>query len=185
MNGAVEAANKNIIKILKKTVESGRDWQEKLPYTLWAYRTSIRTSTGATPFSLVYGTEAVLPMEVEIPSLRVLRESELTEAEWVEDRITQLNLIDEHRLQALHHAQCYQKRIARAFQKKVKPRELKMGDLVLRAQHLAEAQGKFRPNWQGPFVVRKVLSGGAVLLQTMDGEEFSNPINTSHLKKYF
>jgi transposase InsO family protein len=60
MNGAVEAANKNIIKILKKTVESGRDWQEKLPYTLWAYRTSIRISTGATPFSLVYGRESIL-----------------------------------------------------------------------------------------------------------------------------
>ncbi|XP_012481127.1 uncharacterized protein LOC105796028 [Gossypium raimondii] len=46
-----------------------------------AYRTSVRTSTGATPFSLVYGMEAVLPIEVEIPSLRVLAELKLDEAE--------------------------------------------------------------------------------------------------------
>ena len=51
--------------------------------------------------------EAVLLVEVEIPSLRILRETELEEAEWVEDHCIQLNLIDEHRLQAMHHAQCY------------------------------------------------------------------------------
>ncbi|PKI35940.1 hypothetical protein CRG98_043669 [Punica granatum] len=58
------------------------DWHEMLPYALLAYRTSIRTSTGATPYSLVYGMEAVLPIEVEIPSMRILAEAELEEAEW-------------------------------------------------------------------------------------------------------
>ncbi|XP_012472452.1 uncharacterized protein LOC105789627 [Gossypium raimondii] len=48
-----------------------------------AYRTSVRTSIGATPFSLIYGMEVVLPIEVEIPSLRVLAELKLDEAEWV------------------------------------------------------------------------------------------------------
>ncbi|KAG8473279.1 hypothetical protein CXB51_035201 [Gossypium anomalum] len=69
MNGAMEAANKNIKKIVGKMTETYRDWHEKLPFALLAYRTSVRTSTGATPFSLVYGMEAVLPIEVEIPSL--------------------------------------------------------------------------------------------------------------------
>ena len=72
MNGVVEAANKNIKKILSKTAENYRDWHGQLPYALMAYRTSIRTLTGATPFSLVYGMEAVLLVEMEIPSLRVL-----------------------------------------------------------------------------------------------------------------
>ena len=75
----------------------------------------MRTSTGATPYSLAYGMEAVLPIEVEIPSLRILREAKLEEAEWVEDHCTQLNLIDEHRLQAMHNAGCYQKWMARAY----------------------------------------------------------------------
>lgn len=56
-----------------------KDWHDMLTYALHAYRTSIRTSTGATPYSLVYGMEAVLPIEVEIPSLRVLMEAELEE----------------------------------------------------------------------------------------------------------
>ena len=63
MNGAVVAANKNIKIILNMTV-SYRDWHEMLPFVLHGYRTSVRTSTRATPFSLVYGMEVVLPFEV-------------------------------------------------------------------------------------------------------------------------
>ena len=48
------------------------DWAEKLPFALWGYRTSIRASTRATPYSLVYGSEVVLPIEVEIQSLKVI-----------------------------------------------------------------------------------------------------------------
>ena len=44
---------------------------------LWGYRTSIRTATGATPYSLVYGMEAVLPVEMELKSLRIMAEAEL------------------------------------------------------------------------------------------------------------
>ena len=66
-----EVANKNIKRILRKMVETSRDWSEKLPFALWAYHTSFRTSTGATPYSLVYGMEAVLPVEIEMGSLRV------------------------------------------------------------------------------------------------------------------
>jgi len=57
-----------------------------LPFALHGYHTSVRTSTGATPFSLVYGMKAVLPVEVEIPSMRVLMEVELSEVEWVQSR---------------------------------------------------------------------------------------------------
>ena len=64
-NGAVEAANKNIKRILRKMVEISRDWSENLPFALWAYRTSFRTSTGVMPYSLVYGMEAVLPIEID------------------------------------------------------------------------------------------------------------------------
>ncbi|RVW20125.1 Gag-Pol polyprotein [Vitis vinifera] len=79
-NGAVEAANKNIKRILRKMVETSRDWSEKLPFALWAYRTSFRTSIGATPYSLVYGMEAVLPVEIEMRSLRVALEQHISEA---------------------------------------------------------------------------------------------------------
>ena len=80
-NGAVEAVNKNIKRILRKMVETSRDWSENLPFTLWAYRTSFRTSIGATPYSLVYGMEAVFPVEIEMGSLRVALEHQISETE--------------------------------------------------------------------------------------------------------
>ena len=63
-----------------------KDWHEMLPFALHAYHTAIRTSTGATPFSLACGMEAVLPVEVEIPSLQILMDTNLEEAEWIQAR---------------------------------------------------------------------------------------------------
>ena len=105
MDGAVEAANKKVKKIIAKATETYKDWHEKLPFALHAYWTRVRTSTGATPYSLVYGMEAVLPIEVEILLLRVLREVELEEAEWVQARYEQLNLVEEKRMKAICHGQ--------------------------------------------------------------------------------
>ena len=59
MNGTVKAANKNIKKIVQKMVKTHKDWHEMLPFTLHGYHTSVQTSFGETPFSLVYGMEAM------------------------------------------------------------------------------------------------------------------------------
>ena len=64
MNGVVEATNKNIKKILVKMIDTYKDWHEDLPFALCAYRTSVRTSMGATPYSLVNGMEVILPTKV-------------------------------------------------------------------------------------------------------------------------
>ncbi|XP_019267804.1 PREDICTED: uncharacterized protein LOC109245073 [Nicotiana attenuata] len=103
MIGAVEAANMNIKRILQNIVDNHRQWHEKLPFTLLGYRTTIRTSSRATPHMLVYGTEAVIPAKVKIPSLRVIQEAKLDDAEWIQVRQEQLMLIDEKRMVAV----CY------------------------------------------------------------------------------
>ncbi|XP_071902755.1 uncharacterized protein [Coffea arabica] len=125
MNVAVEAAYKNLKKIVRKMTEKHRDWHEKLSYALMAYRTAIRTSIEAMPYSLMYGMEVVLPAEIEIPSLHILMEAQLEEAEWIKQRHEQLSLIDERRLNAICHGQCYQRRMAHAYNKKVRPRLFK------------------------------------------------------------
>ncbi|GKV27710.1 hypothetical protein SLEP1_g36847 [Rubroshorea leprosula] len=79
MNGVVEATNENIKKILAKKIVTYNDWHEMLPYALHAYRTFVCTSTGATPYPLVYGMEAILPIELEISSMRILSESRIDE----------------------------------------------------------------------------------------------------------
>ena len=99
-NEAIEATNKNVNNILAKMVVTYKDWAEKLPFALWGYRTSICASTGATPYSLVYGSEAVLPIKVEIQSLRVLVETKVLEEDWIKARYEQLDLIDEKRARA-------------------------------------------------------------------------------------
>ncbi|XP_060179912.1 uncharacterized protein LOC132609777 [Lycium barbarum] len=187
MNGAVEAANKNIKRILRKMIDNYKHWHEKLPLALLGYRTTVRTSTGATPYLLVYGTEAVLPAEVEIPSLRIIQEAELSDAKWTQNRYEQLMLIDGKRLNAVCHGQLYQNRMARAFNKKVRPRQFKTGQLVLKRIFPCqdEAKGKFAPNWQGPYMVHRVLTGGALILAEMDGEIWPKAINADAVKRYY
>ncbi|RDY13730.1 hypothetical protein CR513_01313, partial [Mucuna pruriens] len=116
MNGAVEATNKNIKKIIQKMVVMYKYWHEILPYTLHGYRMTIRTSTRETPFSLVYGIVIVLAIEVEIPLLRVLADAELEDAE----------------LAAICYGQLYQKKIKRAFDKTVRPQVFHEENLVLK-----------------------------------------------------
>ena len=168
-------------------IETSRDWSEKLPFALWAYRTSFRTSTGATPYSLLYGMEAVLPVEIEMGSLRVTLEHKISEAEWVQSRLDQLSLLDERRLRAADHIQGYQRKMARAFKKRVKPRPLQRGDLVLRVLRglVTNPRGKFRPNWSGPYIIRELTPKGAAWLMDLDGNEFSEPTNVDQLKKFY
>ena len=108
-----------------------------LPFALHGYRTSVCTSTGATPFSLVYGMEAVLPIEVEIPSMRVLMEAKLTETEWCQSRHDELNLIQEKRMTALCHGQLYQQRLKKAFNKRSDPVFSKQATLCSKRFHLS------------------------------------------------
>ncbi|XP_075086213.1 uncharacterized protein LOC142168935 [Nicotiana tabacum] len=96
------------------------------------YRTTMRTSTGPTPYMLVYGTEAVLPAEVDIPSLRVIQEAKLDNAEWIRVRQEQFMLIYEKRIDAVCHGRLYQNRMACAFNKRVKPCQFTPGQLVLK-----------------------------------------------------
>ena len=76
----------NIKRILQNMVETSRDWSEKLPFALWAYHTSFRTSIGATLFSLVYSMEVVLPVEIEVGSLRVALDHQIAETDWLRAR---------------------------------------------------------------------------------------------------
>ncbi|PHU10509.1 hypothetical protein BC332_22369 [Capsicum chinense] len=129
-------------------VQGSRQWHEKLPFALLGYRTTVRTSTGATPYLLVYGTEAVIPAEVEIPSLRVILEAEIDDDEWVKNQLEHLSLIEKKRLTSVCHGQLYQRRMTRAYKKKVRPRNFEVGQLVLRRilPHQVEAKGKLSLN---------------------------------------
>ena len=164
-----------------------KDLHEMLPFALHGYRTTIRTSTGATPFSLVYGMEAVLPMEVQIPSLRIMKDAGLNEDDWMQTRLDQLNLIDEKRLTVVCHGQMYQKRMIKAFNKKVRRQVYQVGDLVIKRIILPQSdpRGKWTPTYEGPFVIKSIFSGGAMILTTMDGDDLPHPANADIVKRYY
>src|SRR3954469_11443318 len=85
----------------------------------------------ATPFSLVYGCEAVLPLEIQMPSLRIAIASSMTEEEKDEQRLAQLEELNEKRLKAQQQIELYQARMARAYNKRIRLRTFKKGELVL------------------------------------------------------
>ena len=142
-----------------------------------------------TPFSLVYGCEAVIPLEIQMPSLRVALMTRMTIEENDRLRLQELEALDEKRLQAQQHIESHQARISKAFNKKVKQRVFQKGDLVLAVQRpmimTHKTKGKFQPKWEGPFAIETVYSNGAYRLINPDGDMLMMPINGRFLKKYY
>ena len=138
-----------MLKIIKTRLEGAKGiWPDELPSVLWAYRTTVRTPTGETPFKLAYGSEAVIPAEVHMASHRV-KEYQVEENE-VQLRLN-LDLIDEVRMDVEQRTARYKNLIARQYDAMVKPRGFNIGDFVLKRVTLATknpAYGKLGPNWK-------------------------------------
>ena len=111
---------------------------------------------GATSYSLVYGMEVVLPIEIGVHSLKTVLESEIPEVNWLQSRYDQLCMMDEKRLKALYHIQGYQRRLRKAFNKKEGARDLKTRDLELKEIRalIQETNGIFKQNWVGPYIIK-------------------------------
>ena len=113
-NGQAEASNKILIGILEKLLEDNpRDWLRILSETLWAYRSSKREATSTSPFALTYGHDAILPVEVSVPSLRVARQNSLTPGQFSEAILMELEEVNEERLKALTSILAQKTRISR------------------------------------------------------------------------
>ena len=145
------------------------------------------TPTKMTPYSLVYGGEAVLPLEVQIASLRVAIQEELNEDESAKLRLRELDILEEKRLHALQNLEAYQARMSQAFDKRVRRRSFKEGDLVLaviRPMNITHRmQSKFEPKWEGPYIVKDVYSSGAYRIISPNGKYCPPPVNGRFLKR--
>ncbi|XP_070057911.1 uncharacterized protein [Nicotiana tomentosiformis] len=129
-NGQAESTNKIIINNIKKRLEESKDrWPEVLLGVLWSYRTTIKISTGETPFSFVYGIEALILVEIGEPSLRFEHTNELSNEEELR---TNLDLIEERREASLIQMATQKQRIERHYNKRVYLRYLKIRDFVLK-----------------------------------------------------
>ena len=177
--------NQTLLEIIKTRLDDAKGaWLEELPNVLWAYRTTARTPTGETPFRLTYGTEAVIPVEVGVTSIK-----RGTFNKGINDDELRLNLdcLDEVRDNASSKMTKYQKKMAEYYNKRVKLRRLDIEDLVLRKTTTTTknpTQGKLGPTWEGPYRVIHYSRQGSYHLETMDGQRLPRPWNIEHLKKY-
>ncbi|KAL0282672.1 UNVERIFIED_CONTAM: hypothetical protein Sangu_2938600 [Sesamum angustifolium] len=155
-NGLAEAFNKTLCNLLKKVVaKSKHEWHERIGEALCAYKTTVRTPQ-ATPYALVYRVETVIPLEQQIPSLRIAIQERLIEEENAQIRLEKLKALDETRLEAQQRLKCYQARLSRSFNKK---------------------------KWDGPYVVKEAYTNGAYKLVAEYGMRISQ-INGKFLKRY-
>ncbi|PRQ31678.1 putative ribonuclease H-like domain-containing protein [Rosa chinensis] len=189
-NGQAEATNKVLIQIVEKMIqENPRDWHNLLSETLWAYQISKRSATGTTPFALTYGHDAILSMEMTVRSLRVAMQNNLTADEYSQAMLQELEDLDQARLDAYDQLQAQKKAVARACNKKTRYKSFGEGELVWKVVLPIGTKdprfGKWSPNWEGPFIIDKVLGKGAYHLRDKDGERHAMPINSQYLKKYY
>ena len=162
-----------------------------LPDALWAYRSSPKSTTGFSPFSLVYGTEVVSPAEKMTPSLRVMQmqEKEKEKEVFVVERCEDLEGLDEKREKAQEHSRRYRQRMTEAYSRMTKERVFVEGQLVLKVADYVRrglaGPSKFAPKWEGPFVIKEAHPSGYYRLTQMDGKNLMDPINGKWLKRYY
>ena len=152
-NGQAEVTNRVLLRILSKMVhEYEGGWSKHLLKTLWAYRSSAKTATGFSPFSLMYGTEAISPVKLLVLTPRVIhsQEVEMSAATCAEYKVSNLETLKEARNLALCCIQQYQWQMANAYNKVMKARTFVNGQVVLKAaDHVRRnlsAPSKFAPN---------------------------------------
>uniref|UniRef100_A0A2N9FQR3 RNA-directed DNA polymerase n=1 Tax=Fagus sylvatica TaxID=28930 RepID=A0A2N9FQR3_FAGSY len=134
-----------------------------------AYRSSPKTATGFTPFSLVYGTDTISPTELVVPSPR--------------------EGLDEARDLAKAKSQRNYQKMANVYSKALRVRIFAEGQMVLKAAEFVRrnlpSPSKFSPNWDGPYIIREAHGSGYYRLSKSDGTALADPINGKWLKHYY
>ncbi|GJY36271.1 reverse transcriptase domain-containing protein [Tanacetum coccineum] len=184
-NGLVERANRSLGEGIKARLdEKSKDWIEELPHVLWAHRTMIKSSNGETPFSLTYGTEAVIPAEIGMPTLRT---AETDQTKNNEALGINLDLIEERREQAAIQEAKSKKKMEKYYNSRVRGTSFKPGDMVYRSNEASHAKdaGKLGPKWEGPYEVKESLGKGAYKLKDRKGNEVPRTWNICNLKKCY
>jgi ribonuclease HI/transposase InsO family protein len=189
-NGQAESSNKTLIKLIKKKIEENpKRWHETLSEALWAHRISKHGATKVTPFELVYGQEAVLPVEINLNALRIARQNNLSAVDYSNLMLDRLDEVTDERMRALAEIERDKMRVAKAYNKKVKAKSFQVGDLVwktiLPIGSRSNKFGKWSPNWEGPYRIEKVVPGNSYFVSDTRGYELPKALNGKYLKKYY
>ena len=171
---------------LKKRLHDTKGkWVEELPHILWTYQTTPRRSIREMLFSITYGAEAVIPLEIGFPTLRT---SSFTPSDNDELLEKSLDLIEERRENAMIQLAYYRHKLRQCYDANVKLRPLASTDLVLRnvlstTKNLAWR--KLGPNWEGLYHITSVVDISAYFLEDLDEHVVPCLWNINNLKSYY
>ncbi|CAO2185678.1 unnamed protein product [Urochloa humidicola] len=186
-NGQAERANAMVLDGLRARVQEplskkeGR-WMKELQPVIWGLRTQPSKATGQSPFFMVYGSEAVLPVDMLYGSPRV---QHYDEGEVEQQRMVDIDTAEEHRLAALLHNAVYLQSVRRFHDKSVHECSFQVGDLVLHRIQKPTGLRKLKSPWEGPFEVSQVVGPGTYRLKTDDGQDVPNAWHIEHLRKFY
>ncbi|GJY06887.1 reverse transcriptase domain-containing protein [Tanacetum coccineum] len=185
VNGLVERANRSLGEGIKARLdERNKDWIGELLHVLWAHLTMIKSSNGETPFSLTYGTEAVILAKIGMPTLRTAKVDLTKNDEALE---INLGLIEEKREQATIQEAKSKAKIEKYYNSKVRSTSFRPGDMVYHSNDASHAKdgGKLGPKWEGPYEITESFGKGAYKLKDRNGNELSRTWNICNLKKCY
>nr|GEY18839.1 reverse transcriptase domain-containing protein [Tanacetum cinerariifolium] len=184
-NGLVERVNRSLGEGIKERLgERNKNWMEELPHVLWAHRTMIKSSHGDTPFSLIYGTEAVIPTEIEMPTYRTAVVDVVNNDE--ELRLN-LDLLEERQERAAVREARAKSKMMKYYNARVRDVAFKPCDFVYRSNDASHATAgeKLGPKWEGPYEVTEALGNGAYKLRSTNGTVLPRTWNVANLKRCY
>ncbi|XP_077230221.1 uncharacterized protein LOC143863440 [Tasmannia lanceolata] len=140
-------------------------WADELYHVLWAYRTTPCISTRESPFNLFFETEAVIPVDVGVSSPRVINFNEQFNGDGLR---ANLDLLEKAREESRIRVAPYKQKVSNYHDLKIRPREFRAGDLVLRKATMSQSKkvGKLSPTWEGLYRVKEdaILSNSLIAL---------------------
>lgn len=137
---------------------------DHLSEALWACRNSKSIATGFTLYQLTYDQEAILSIEISVPSPQILVQAFVSSDQYHDEMMQHLEQTDVMRLEAIDNLTLEAQRRARYCNKFVEELTFKEGNLVWKTIfHIIKNHefGKWSPNWEGPYIINKILSNGA------------------------
>src|SRR6266496_130129 len=180
-DGLVERFNRTLCEGLAKVTEKENEWDKYIESVLFAYRTNKHNTTKKTPFFMIYGREAILPID------DINEDKEILEEESLLKRIYEIINLKEDRSEVLDIIGKSQEKQKKIHDEKIIEDKFEIGDKVLLKDTAKEKQwsGKLSQKWKGPYYIHQIIGKGAYKLRDMDGKVLKATRNIKHLKKYF
>jgi hypothetical protein len=165
-----------LISLIKKKISDyPKHWHRILCEALWAHGISKHNPTKVSSFELVYGQEAMLPIEISFNDVRFAKQNDLTVSDYYSSMMDNFDEVTDKRVTTLGEIEKDKILVTKAYNKKVKAKSFQVGDLVWKTVLPLRSKdrkfGKWSPSWEGSYKVIHVMSGNAYLLQTLHGKD--------------